>query len=102
MVKAVEDLKLQLGQGGVGVGPSGDQQKVGSTAPISPSHTHPTAAAPSSGPPRHPVPFGEDDEQVISVLSLYKRHSSSLSISSLLLLLLSACLLVRGVRLLWL
>ena len=66
-MKTVEDLKLQLsGQGGVKV-TSGDQQKVGSTASIPPSHTHPRPAAPG---PRHQVPFGEDDEQVIPVLSL--------------------------------
>ena len=67
LVKTVEDLKLQLsGRGSVSV-TSGDQQKVGSTASISPSHTHPQAAAPG---PRHQVPFGEDDEQVIATRPL--------------------------------
>jgi hypothetical protein len=106
----VEDLKLQLSdERGVGGAP-GDQQKVGSTASIPPSHTRPQPAAP--GPTRHQVPFGEDDEQVIPVLSLQKIFSldlstatsltmSSLSIS-LLLLLLFPSLLVHGVCLLWL
>lgn len=65
LVETVEELKQQLG----GKATSGDEQKVGTPGSISPSHTHPRAAAPSPG-LRHQVPFGEDDEQVIPVLSL--------------------------------
>ena len=63
LVKTVEDLKQQLHGQGDSKTSSGEQQKVGSPGSATPSHTHPRLAA-----PRHQVPFGEDDEQVIPVL----------------------------------
>ena len=64
LIKTVEDLRHQLDHKGDGK-TAGEQQKVGSSTSIPPSHPTHTHSRPAAS--HQQVPFGEDDEQVIHV-----------------------------------